>query len=406
MLGFGRKQKLERQARDARQNLKMEESQRALLTAATATADVAQDVTHSLKRKLDEVVKQFESTARILKDALIICNDAGVITAFNPAAERMFGIKARDTIRKPVLSLFRGRDHDVSDTTNLWTLFQNEDQDDVLGLHSTGSTFPIRVSLSLLDRVDGANAMMLLIHDLTDAENARAVVTRYQSLFETSFDGIVIVLSDGCLVAANPAVSRLFGYPVSNLMGKEITELVAEKDHARLLACAPRSGRKAPAPQHFAAEGVHSSGKRLNLVFTITQIQWEGHKAVLATVRDTTEMRRLENIVAMKRDNGIDMVCCFDPTFRLTFVNKTFAAGQGRSHAQLTGSDIRDLMTDEERDAFMTDIQTLSPGISARRSETTTLDNDGREIVLDWVDHATYDETNRVIEYQRVGRPK
>lgn len=405
MFGFGKQRKAAQEAKEAERNRKVTESQHALLAAAIATADVAQDVTQNLKKKLDDIVKQFESTARILKDALIICNAEGRITTFNPAAERMFGIKARDALRKPIVPLFEGREEEIQDAAHLWSLVQNDDHSDVLGKNADGDYFPIQVSLSLLDRSDGSNAVMLLVHDITPDNAVKAVETHYQTLFETSFDGIVIVLTDGCLAAANPAVSRLFGHPVATLMGKPITTLVSPKDHDRLLACQPKPGRaRVDLPQHFVVEGVHSTGKLLDLVFTLTQIQWEGQNAVLATIKDMTEMRRLENMVAMKRDNGIDMVCCFDPTYRVTFANRTFAASLGQKRRDLVGMDIRDLLGEDEREAFTQGIASLSPGVPAHRSQVVTTDASGCEIVKDWIDHATFDADGRIIEYQRVGR--
>jgi PAS domain S-box-containing protein len=400
VLGFGKK-KAAQIAKEAERDRKIGESQRLLLAAAIATADVAQDVTQNLKKKLDEATKQFETTARILKDGLIICNGLGIVTSFNPAAEKLFGVKSKDILRKSVLTLFSSKVGEISDAASLWAILQNEDHSDVVGKTDEGVMFPVQVSLSFLDRSDGSNSYMLLVRDLSEDELRRATENRYQTLFETSFDGNVIIMTDGgCLVAANPALSRLFGYPVATLMGKPITDLIADKDHERLLACRPRPGRASnDFPQHFTVEGRHSSGKTLDLVFTLTEIRWDGKKAILATIRDMTEMRRLEGLVSMKRDNGIDMLCCFDTNYRITFVNQTFAKYADSKRKDLIGIDIRDLMSKEQQIVFEKNIESISIDNPVIRTQV-----DGEDNIEDWIDHAIFDDQGRITEYQRMGR--
>jgi PAS domain S-box-containing protein len=400
VLGFGKK-KAAQIAKEAERDRKIAESQRLLLAAAIATADVAQDVTQNLKKKLDEATKQFETTARILKDGLIICNGLGIVTSFNPAAEKLFGIKSKDILRKSVLTLFSSKVGEIPDAAALWAILQNEDHSDVVGKTDEGVMFPVQVSLSFLDRSDGSNSYMLLVRDLTEDELWRATENRYQTLFETSFDGNVIIMTDGgCLVAANPALSRLFGYPVATLMGKPITDLIADKDHERLLACRPRPGRASnDFPQHFTVEGRHSSGKTLDLVFTLTEIRWDGKKAILATIRDMTEMRRLEGLVSMKRDNGVDMLCCFDTNYRITFVNQTFAKYADSKRKDLIGIDIRDLMSKEQQVIFEKNIESISIDNPVVRTQV-----DGEDNIEDWIDHAIFDDQGRITEYQRMGR--
>lgn len=395
MFGIGKKNA----AKEAERNRKVVESQNALLAAAIATADMAQDVTTGLKKRLDDIVQQFESTARILRDGLIICNARGTVQTFNPAAERMFGVEAKDVLKKSVLALFEGAEEPIRDVPHLWSLLQNDDEDDILGRNGD-KTFQARISFSALDRSDGSTAMLLLVHDAPVQSSAHG-----QAVFETSFDGIVVVLSeDGSLVAANPAITRMFGYPAETLMGKPVSMLVSPKDQERINACRPRTGEDSALPQHFAVEGVHSSGRLLNLVFTLAQIQWEGKNSVLATIKDVTELRRLENMVAMKRDNGIDMVCCYDPTFRVTFVNQTFARSMGMKRKDAVGLDVRDLMEADDRETFLEAVASLSPATPATRTQVQRADTNGREIIQDWIDHATFDADGNPVEYQRVGR--
>ncbi len=395
MWNFGRSTKTERDRDDAR-SLKMQESQAALLNAAISTATAAQDVTVGLKARLDDVVKQFESTARILRDGLVLCTEDGTITTFNPAAERIFGIKSGLAVRQSIVDFF-DCEAGVTDVPSLWALLQNDDQHDVLGVRE-GSTFPVRVTLSILNRHDESRMILLLVHDaVQDVPD-----NRYQSIFESSLDGIVVVLTqEGRMLAINPAVGRMFGYSPYELTNMNVSDLVVDRDRSRVASLCSSIDKFVP--QHFTAEGQHTTGRVLNLIFTVAEIEWDGHTAILATIKDVTEIRKIESLVALKRDNGIDMVCSFDPTYRITFANQTFSDAMGIKRRELMGQDVRDFLSEIDRLNFVVGIGDLSAQNTVRRSITKSEAN-GEIVVQDWVDHGVFDEDGRAIEYQRIGR--
>lgn len=388
---FGRKRK-DSDAKDVAQSLRMEESQAALLTAAVTTAEAAQDVTAGLKRRLDDVVKQFEGTARILRDSLILCREDGSITTFNPAAERLFNIKAGVALKKNVMDFFDSAQDTVTDIGSLWAILQNDDQDDVLGVRD-GQTFPVRVTFSVLSRHDDSRVILLLIHETLSVPVER----KFQSVFESSMDGIVVVMNeDGTMMAINPAIGKMFGYNPVELTNMKLFDLVVNRDRQRVIDCC---SSKKMMSHHFAAEGVHSSGRIINLIITRTDIEWDGHRAILATIKDVTEIRKIESLVSLKQDNGIDMLCTFDPTYRITFANQTFADHVGVRRKELVGCDFRDFLTALDLASFIIGIGNLSLTAPTRRSMTTSK---GR--TYDWVDSMTCDESGRALEYQRTGR--
>lgn len=392
MLGFGRRKKADT-AKEADRAVKITESQRALLNAAISTADAAQEVTTMLKSKLDEIIEQFNHTARILRDALVICDAAGIITYFNPAAEILFGVSYKEALGTPVLGLFKGTGTPIRNTAELWVKLQNTDEDDLLGVHSTGSSFRTRVGFSVLERDGGQNAILLLIRNPEDC-GACGSNSRYSAIFETTFDGIVIAKA-GMIVAANPSCVRLFGHPTSEMINKEISMLVVDRDKDAFLSIILDVNNSKE--KNFLAEGVNENGRLLSLIYTVTEVDWEGESAALITMRDITEMKRLEKIVAMKRDNGIDMACAFDANFSITFANQTFAAGHGAHIQDVLGHDIRDFVPD--RGSFERAILSLNRNNPSYRTHVA----DGKTF-QDWISHGVFDDTGAVIEYHYVGR--
>jgi PAS domain S-box-containing protein len=240
---WGRNNKAKAAAR-AVQDAKIAESKSVLLNAAVETSYMAQDVTRTMQRRMEDAIKQFIQTARILNDALLICDPTGNIQAFNPAAQRMFGLPDQPT--KPCTALFqKGPDPVVAE--ELWKLGRSKKRT-LSGVHETGTTFPAHIRVSSLDRSDGSTIVILVVQDLTLIERS----------FNNSIHGYAII-AQGEIVAANTSMCRIFGYGQDDLLGHTGELLTSSKDRA---------------------------GTQLDLNFEIARIQWEGEEAMLLIARE------------------------------------------------------------------------------------------------------------------------
>lgn len=271
--------------RDRDLEAKMKQSQQVLLEAAIATANAAQDVTSTLKARLDDSVRQFESTARILNDPLFVCDMVGGIQACNPAAQTTFGFQSK-LIGTSIMRLFARDGQPIAYASALWPLLANDSgclpdaEAPLRGVRSDGSLLWIDPEVTRLDWSNKTTSMLVLIRDISEMVRLHEVDQRYRSILETSFDGILIVKNDK-IVAANPSIKRLFGYDNTCLLEQPISLLLGE-EHAHLAD-----------DRHFATTGRHVNGSDLNLIFTSTAISWNKKEAKLLTIRDVTDMRRL-----------------------------------------------------------------------------------------------------------------
>lgn len=389
----GRKNK-----RDLQQSQKMEESQRALLEAATATANAAHEVTTRLKERLDDSITRFEGTARILNDALILCDMNGLIQVVNPAAKRIFGNKLTGT---NVTDLF-DRSGSILNHAALWSMIEDETnwqpnaEAPLRGRRLNGELFWIRPSITRLDWSDKTSSLLLLIGDVTGIVQARSesrlAERRYRSIFESSFDGILVV-QHGMIVAANPSIAVLFGYSAEELLGRPLPILFDPDDREKI---------EGDSKRHFAVTGITETGDILDLIYRATTIKWHDETARLITVKEVTDMKLLEEL-AKTRDNGVDMVVCFDRKFRITFANQSYARKVGALRAELLGKDIRDFVDPSERETFLNNIANLGVANPSCRVQVQVKGDAGYR-VYDWIDHAIVDNNSEIIEYQRIGR--
>src|SRR5699024_6384812 len=78
--------------------------------------------------------------------------------------------------------------------------------------------------------VDGQNVIQCNIRDITERARASKALAaseaRYRRLFETAQDAILILDErTGKIIDANPFVINLLGYPLDELVGKELWEI-------------------------------------------------------------------------------------------------------------------------------------------------------------------------------------
>ncbi|HST59962.1 MAG TPA: ATP-binding protein [Longimicrobium sp.] len=108
-----------------------------------------------------------------------------------------------------------------------------------------------------------------LERQLEDARTANAVLAeneqRYRALVDADPDGVVIIDADSVIQAVNPAMSRIFGYPAEQMLGKPLTVLMPHRHR-----------------------GGHMAGTRRYLMTGERSIPWQGVQ-VPALRRDGTE---------------------------------------------------------------------------------------------------------------------
>jgi PAS domain S-box-containing protein len=393
MFGFWRKRK----AKDQAQQALMNHSQQLLIMAATETANAAQDVTTRLKERLDDSVRQFESTSQMLSDALLMCDTDGTINRANASAEALFGRTEWSGLSAQ--GLFRLGGSPVTTAASLWSLCEHTTSwhpsaaTPLRGYHSDGHEFWIEPTIAFLTWSNGSVSVLVLIRSVDDAvamaDTVAVTKQRYNSIFEASFDAIFIC-QDDTVATANPAASKIFGYELGEIVGNPIAALVDLS-----------SAEGADAGD---AIGFTSAGQSLSLTFNTTPISWKGEDATLIIVRDVSDLKALEVLANRRTDNSSDMIACFDNLYRITYVNEPFASHYLQSCKGLLNKDIRTILTTDELSRFESCHRTLGIDRVLVREQVKARDVSNNVRLYDWVDHVVLDGDGNPVEYQRVGR--
>jgi two-component system sensor kinase FixL len=105
-------------------------------------------------------------------DGIIVIDGKGIVKAFNPAAERLFGYAAAEVLGQNVKLLMPSperEEHDRYISTYIQTGIPKVigTGREVSGRRKDGSTFPVHLSVGRMD-VDGEPAFTGILHDLSD----------------------------------------------------------------------------------------------------------------------------------------------------------------------------------------------------------------------------------------------
>ena len=174
-------------------------------------------------------------------DGIIVIDAKGLIKAFNPAAERLFGYAAREVLDENVKVLMPSPDFEQHD--RYLTNYRDTGVPRIIGTgrevrgrRKDGSTFPLHLSVGQME-LDGQPAFTGILHDLSKRvaieEALRRSEERVRSIVESAVDAIIVIDDRGAIQAFNPSAERLFGYRTSEVLGRNVNMLMPSPDHER-----------------------------------------------------------------------------------------------------------------------------------------------------------------------------
>lgn len=263
----------------------------------------------SERRQAENALKESEERFRLIaetaSDAIITIDKESTILYANPATEQIFGYTANELLGQKLTMLmperFRerhltGLKHylETGKRTKEWRSIEYP------GLHKSGTEIPLEISYSEFIRA-GERIFMGILRDITDRKRAqddlRESEERYRLLFERSPD-IVVVLKNNVIVAANPAITRILGYEVNEVIGLMPWDISPEFQPDGL----PSKEKALRILEHLhngtsqVFEWVHKrkDGTLVDCDVSLTTYKVHGETYVQAIVRDVTERKRAE----------------------------------------------------------------------------------------------------------------
>jgi len=232
-------------------------------------------------------------------DAIISEGLDGVVTSWNPAAERMFGHEANTIIGKPSAPLIpKDRADEMADVLKrIVAGYRVENYETVL-LKKGGAAVSVSLTVSPIHDANGVViGVSSVARDITERkqaeEQARTTSQYARNLIEASLDPLVTISPEGKITDVNEATIKVTGVAREKLVGTDFSDYFTEPDQAR-------EGYR----QVFAQGSVtdypltirHRDGRLTDVLYNASVYRDARGNVlgVFAAARDVTESRRAE----------------------------------------------------------------------------------------------------------------
>lgn len=141
----------------------------------------------------------------------------GVLTSWNPAAERLFGYTAAEAIGKPVSILVpEERKAELDRVMERVRRGERVEHSETIRIRKDGRKIVVSVTVSPIRSPDGQLiGASAITRDVTERKRAEALLrrseSRFRQLFEVAADAILLIDRQGTILDVNPAGGALLG---------------------------------------------------------------------------------------------------------------------------------------------------------------------------------------------------
>ena len=238
-------------------------------------------------------------------EAMVMIDEQQRVVAMNPAAERLLGCSAADTlgqslerfIPEPWRGPHAGQVREFAASGILQRTMASGRRVDAL--RADGRQVPVDIALSRVDWAgpDGpCNGLVALMRDTSEQEALReqlaAIERRMRAVFDLAPVAIWIC-EDDLLVYANRASVRLFGVDsIDQLLDRRLWDLLAPDSHDALRAEVRRTLEGKTAGAIVMGRLTHADGGLREVEIALAALPDHGHRTVQLVVNDVTGRRR------------------------------------------------------------------------------------------------------------------
>jgi PAS domain S-box-containing protein len=236
--------------------------------------------------------------------ALYMLDPNGMVTSWNPGAERIKGYTADEIIGQHFSHFFTLEDRRAGKPAHILRMARNagRHEDEGWRLRKDGTCF---WALAVIDAIRDGSGQLIgfvkIIRDMTDRRAAEEALRESERRFRLLVDAVVdyalfMIDTAGRVTNWNSGAQRIKGYTADEIVGQHFSQFYTEEDRAarlpqRALETATREGR-------FEAEGwrVRKDGNRFWANVVIDAVRDDTGQLIgfAKITRDMTERRRAQ----------------------------------------------------------------------------------------------------------------
>jgi PAS domain S-box-containing protein len=333
--------------------------------------------------KSDELLRQINASAQ---EAIVVVDEQGRITDWNPAAQRNFQYTREEAIGKQLHPLL-APSHYHTDAARGFADFQKTGKGPLIGIinevtaiRKDGSEFPVELSVTGF-KVKGGWQAVGVMRDISARKKLEQDREQYLKFFMLSINPMCIADPYGCFTQANPAFVKLTGYSESELIAKPFLDFVLPEDRQRTEDEMKLQVETRPT-LYFENRYLCKDGGVIDLSWTAYYDKHDG--ITYATAIDTTERKRTEEMLrklSQAVEQSPSAIAITDLKANIEYVNEGFVRTSGYSRTELVGHNPRLLQSGKTPRASYTDMWAHLLRGEMWKGEFTNRRKDGSEYI-------------------------
>jgi diguanylate cyclase (GGDEF)-like protein/PAS domain S-box-containing protein len=162
-----------------------------------------------------------------------------------------------------------------------------------------GTSIPTEVSSQIVE-YRGRPVVLSLARNITERKQAekalRASENRLRKFFEAIPEGVIVHDEGGNILYANDVAAKRFEWPVEELIGKNLREIIKSENAAALTEHVGMARTNGSCT--FETTYISRTGRQIVAEVNERPIELEGKSAILSVARDITERKRTEKQLA------------------------------------------------------------------------------------------------------------
>ena len=262
-----------------------------------------QDITD--QRRAEAEQRTLSEALRQAAEAMLVLDTEGNIRHLNPAFYRLFGYAPEETLGQPLSLLgVAGPDSSLQTSAILAHLREHDLwQGEVLLLAKDGSAIPVLLNAATIRNAEGLLTgfinSYLDLRKIKQAETAlRDSEEQFRAISAAAQDAILMLDDASRIVFWNDAATRIFGYTVDEVLGKNAHMLMApDRYHDAYKANWPgfaKNGEGSVLGKVLELAALHKNGNEITIELSVAPVQIQSRWHAVGILRDITERKKAE----------------------------------------------------------------------------------------------------------------
>jgi PAS domain S-box-containing protein len=274
----------------------------------TGAVMVFRDITERRQAERERAERQrvSQELAAIVEssdDAILGMDLAATITAWNEAAERMYGYSAAEAIGQSIRMIVpEDRLREADDVLDRIRLGDRVDHFETVRRHKDGTTFSVSLTISPVRNAAGTViGASKIARDITAHKRADE---RFRLAVEAAPAAMILVDQAGMIVMVNSLAERVLGYSREELVRQPIERLVPSRyrhQHANFRSGFSSDTRQRPMGAGRDLYALRKDGSEVPVEIGLSPIESSEGRFVLAAVTDISERKRVEHEIEERR---------------------------------------------------------------------------------------------------------